>query len=81
MKMIFIQSGLKEIARIYSKKSSEIIFIKKFGYTWLIIFVILLFVSIDTYYVRSVVRNYHPKDHLYIDFHDNDFLAMSYAYS
>lgn len=24
---------LKEIARIYSKKSSEIIFIKKFGYT------------------------------------------------
>jgi hypothetical protein len=33
MKMIFIQSGLKEIAGIYSKKSSEIIFIKKFGYT------------------------------------------------
>ena len=27
--MIFIQSGLKEIARIYSKKSSEIIFVKK----------------------------------------------------
>ena len=27
--MIFIQSGLKEIARIYSKKSSEIRFVKK----------------------------------------------------
>ena len=46
---------------------------KTFGYTWLIIFVISLFVSIHTYYVRSVVRNYHPKDPLYIDFHDNDF--------
>jgi len=33
-------------------------------------------VSIDTYIVRSVVRNYHPKDHLYIDFfHDNDFFT------